>query len=247
MRSAAVALAFLTRLRVPVEVRGDDQLAAAVPWFGPVGLLVGAVVGAVCAGLGVVLDPTLAGTVGVAVGLLLTGAFHEDGLADTFDGLAGGYDPPRRLAIMRDSRVGTFGAAALVLALVARAAAAGDLGAAALPWFVVGHGVSRVVATAVMVTSRPARADGLGARHLTGIAPAPTVLAGLAVAAVTVAVLPTDGVVVHAAVWGVAAAAAAAIRAWAYRAVDGVTGDVLGAVQVVALVGVLVVGTAATA
>ena len=71
--------------------------------------------------------PSLAPWAALAAAIVVTGAFHEDGLADTADGLGGGRDRARRLEIMRDSRVGTYGVVALVLVLGAQVAAVGAL------------------------------------------------------------------------------------------------------------------------
>ena len=125
------AVAFLTRIPVGQHSEGDRQLADSA-WAFP---LVGAGIGAVAAfvllvaqliGLGDWLSALLA----VLAGLLLTGAIHEDGLADTADGALGGHDRNSRLAIMRDSRHGTYGVLAIVLSVGLRAAALAQIGEA---------------------------------------------------------------------------------------------------------------------
>ena len=102
------ALAFLTRLPTGAHPEDETAIGRSVPWFPVVGSLVGAATGLVYLGLDDVIAPSTAAIVAVAVGAVITGGLHEDGLADTFDGL-GGPDPARRLEIMRDSRIGTFG------------------------------------------------------------------------------------------------------------------------------------------
>ena len=84
-----------------------------VPWFPVVGAVIGLMIGMVWLGLNELVSPLTSATIAVMVGVMITGAFHEDGLADTADSL-GGYTPERRLEIMKDSRVGTFGVLALV-------------------------------------------------------------------------------------------------------------------------------------
>src|SRR5918992_5718444 len=111
------ALAFLTRAPVPA---GD--LVRAAPLFPVVGAALGAVVGATAVGLAGLVPPLLAATVAVALELVVTGALHVDGLADSADGLAG-RDRDHALAIMRDHAVGTYGACALVLDLLAKTVA----------------------------------------------------------------------------------------------------------------------------
>ena len=133
--SLRAAVELLTRLPVPParDWRPQDAIdgAAAYP-------LVGALVGALLAGLALLLGltaltPLLQALLLVGAGLLLTGAMHEDGLADAADGLFGGWTPQRRLEIFRDSRVGTYGALALGWAVAVRVAALLALDPAAWP------------------------------------------------------------------------------------------------------------------
>jgi adenosylcobinamide-GDP ribazoletransferase len=111
---------FLTRLRVPTGPYDQDSLARAVKFFPIVGLLIGS--GSVV--LYVLLTPhlplTIVALLIVVYLLVITGALHEDGLADSADGFGGGSDRENVLAIMRDSRIGTYGAAAVGLSLLAR-------------------------------------------------------------------------------------------------------------------------------
>jgi adenosylcobinamide-GDP ribazoletransferase len=120
LRLLGVAVGFLTRVPVPRTEVGPDDLRRASALFPLVGLGVAGVGVAVRAAI----EPIWGGGVGtiaaIAAMILVTGAFHEDGLADTADGLWGGWDPAGRLAIMRDSRIGTYGAVALILAISLR-------------------------------------------------------------------------------------------------------------------------------
>src|SRR5215208_1067890 len=123
------ALQFLTR----IPIRHTDApvtRAAMAPWFPVVGAVVGALVGGVAAGLQYWLAPFAAATVAVAAGMLVTGAFHEDGLADLADAVAGGSTRERRFEILEDSRLGTYGTAALASSVLVRAAALTALAAA---------------------------------------------------------------------------------------------------------------------
>jgi adenosylcobinamide-GDP ribazoletransferase len=126
IRSVRAAGVFLTR----VPLGGFPYTGAEWRWasahFPLVGALIGAATGAACVALAPV-GPLAAGVLAVGAQMLVTGAFHEDGLADTSDALGGGYDHERVLAILKDSRVGTFGAAAVVVSVVGRAALMGDL------------------------------------------------------------------------------------------------------------------------
>jgi len=232
------AIRFLTRVPVPGPSSGAETLARSVPWFPVVGGAIGALVAGVY-GVGLLLWPALvAAVVAVAAGLVVTGAFHEDGLADTADALAGGSahgDPAEALRIMRDPTLGTFGVLALVASFAARVVALAALDtSAALAVLIGAHSLGRAAAVGAM-TVEPAAPDGLGAEHARRvgrreISGAFAIAGVLAIAAMGV--------------WGVAAAVVAAIPAvalarYARRALGGITGDILGAVEQVAEVLIL--------
>lgn len=157
------SMAFFTRL--PIEHAPADKLAACVMGFAPVGALIGLIVGLanlLARGLG--LSALLAALFAIAIGIVLTGALHEDGLADTADAL-GGRDVASRLAIMRDSRSGSFGIIALVLSIALRAGAIASLsGGSALFVLIGAHALSRGGLAAMLHALEPARRDGLGAQ-----------------------------------------------------------------------------------
>ena len=159
-----LAVQFLTRLPITsADLYSAERMAASVRYYPLVGVLVGGVSALVFAGVSALLPQVLAVLLALATGLLVTGAFHEDGLADTFDGVGGGLSRERALEIMRDSRLGTYGTLALILALALKA---GTL--AALPVglviaaLIAGHGLSRVSSVLVIATSRYVRAEGTG-------------------------------------------------------------------------------------
>jgi adenosylcobinamide-GDP ribazoletransferase len=233
-----LAAMFLTRLRLPMrESAGMPALKRASRMFAVVGLFVGlagGIVYAVAIELG--FASWLAAAFAVGTTILLTGGLHEDGLADMADGFAGGGTRDEKLAIMRDSRIGSFGTLALIFSVLLRVAALAslsdiDIVIAAL---IAGHATSRAAMTAVMHALPNARSDGLSAgvgrpdRFTAGI--------GLAVAAVAALVL-LQGAGLLAIIIGVGAAAAIA---WlAQRQISGQTGDVLGATEQVAQVAFL--------
>ncbi|MEM9766086.1 MAG: adenosylcobinamide-GDP ribazoletransferase [Pseudomonadota bacterium] len=124
------AAEFLTRLPLPPAGWEEGRLRFALSWFPLIGLGLGLAQGLALAGAVLILPPAVAAGLAVALGLWLTGALHEDGLADTADGLGGAGTPRERaLEIMRDSRLGTYGAAALVVALGLRWASFASLAA----------------------------------------------------------------------------------------------------------------------
>ena len=234
-RNFLAAAQFLTR--VPIRLRTAPDLAAAVPWFPVVGALIGAAVGLVAAGLTEVVPSSVAAAVAIIVGLLITGAFHEDGLADTADAL-GGMTPERRREILKDSRHGSYGVAAMCTTIVLRIICVASLGpAAAFAGLVAAHTLGRGAAVAVMVTGRPAPHEGLGAdytRVLPRRSAAVGVLAALAIGALV------GGWWVGPLALAVALGAAAVIRL-AHRAFGGISGDLLGAVEQVGECLVLIV------
>ncbi|MCW8330826.1 adenosylcobinamide-GDP ribazoletransferase [Photobacterium sp. SDRW27] len=113
-----IALAFFTRIPIPANTPYSTQrLNQANRYFGVVGIIVGAISAAVYLLTLTLFPPEIAIAFAMGCSLLATGAFHEDGLADVFDGFGGGWDVEQKLNIMKDSRLGTYGAAALVMAL----------------------------------------------------------------------------------------------------------------------------------
>lgn len=118
MTGARLALGFMTRIPAGVPALPPEQLSRASAWFPAVGLLVGGIAAGVHAAAGLVLPSGPATVLALAAAILVTGAFHEDALADTADGLGAHVGRERKLEIMTDSRVGTFGSLAVVLPLL---------------------------------------------------------------------------------------------------------------------------------
>ena len=228
---ARVAAAFLTRLPLPLaHPPGPGRLAQASWAFPIVGLAVGITGGLVYgAAYWLGLPPLLAAIFAIAGQIMLTGALHEDAAADVADGLGGGTTRERKLDLMRDSRIGTFGALALISVFTARVVAISALAEAELviAALVAAGAASRATMVAVMAMVAPARSDGLGAqagRPHTG-----TVAAALIIA-IVVSLLALGTVAGTAGLAG--AAIAASGLAWiAWRQIGGQTGDVLGACQ----------------
>lgn len=240
-----LALAFLTRLPLPpLGVLPAGSLARAMRVFPLVGVVVGAI-GAVAFALAHMLLPAaLAGLIALTVTIAITGALHEDGLADIADGFGGGADKAAKLAIMKDSRIGTFGVVAVALALLLRAGALASLAGPSLVAgaLVAAHALARAAIPAVLQALPPARTDGLGAN-----AGRPTAAdAGMAVtlALVIAAVALPVQTALAAALGAAIGALAVAILAW--RQIGGQTGDVLGAVEQAAETLALLAAVAAT-
>ncbi|MEX1993691.1 MAG: adenosylcobinamide-GDP ribazoletransferase [Steroidobacteraceae bacterium] len=225
-----MAVQYFTRIPMPRWVgHSQGQLNAATRYFPAVGLLVGASGAATCWIASFALPVSVAVLLSMAGTIFLTGAFHEDGLADAFDGLGGGYTREHSLAIMKDSRIGTYGAVALVLVLLTKFECLNAMPAATqYAAMIAGHATSRGGAVMVMaalpyvrendasrakpLVQRVSRAS-LGVAGFTAIVPALSLtsagLLGLATAAVAVGL------------W------IAQLR----RRLGGYTGDCLGATQ----------------
>lgn len=233
------ALQFLTR--VPIRLRRAPVMERVVVWFPIAGVVIGAAVGGVAAGLWHVVPPLVAGSVAIAAGLLITGAFHEDGLGDIADAFGGGWTVERRMEILKDSRHGTYGVAAMCASIAVRIVALGSLPgpAAMFAAAVAAHALARAAALALMGAMPLVQHSGLGSdygRSTSAGRAAVGVLAGSALVAVSVG-------------WWVgpllaAALLAAAAVGWlAHRKIGGISGDVLGAAEQVAECATLVVVT----
>ncbi len=224
----AVALALLTRL--PLPRLGDDAFAdqARSSWAFPlVGLVVGVLSGTV--GL-VVLALGLPGAVaaGVVTGVqvIVTGAMHEDGLADTADGLWGGWTRERRLEIMKDSAIGTYGVLALILSVGLRWIALTGLMSSGIGPVIAAAALSRAVLPAVMHLLPHARASGLS--HRVGVPDGRDALIALGLGAVIAAIAAGPGALLALGLAGVGCAGLARV---AMVRIGGQTGDILGASQ----------------
>jgi adenosylcobinamide-GDP ribazoletransferase len=245
VRLLICAVQFLTRLPTPrLAPFEPDWITRAARYYPLAGQLVGIIAAAVWLVASRFWPGLPAAVLAVAAGVAVTGGFHEDGLADSADGLGGGQDPARRLAIMKDSRIGSYGALALVLSLAGRSALLAGLSpsAGALALFAA-HGAARASASIVMATLpyagdiyaakvRPAarRVTWPEAALAVTLGGWPLLLLGPGKALLALALI---------------AAAAGAMALTARRLIGGITGDVLGAVEQLAEVAALMGAAAA--
>lgn len=251
--SFLVCLRFLTRLPVPfVRTVDPPRLKDSMAMFPVVGLLIGAITGAA------LIIASMAGLPDLfcalfALGLtaMLTGAFHEDGLADVADGFGGGITREERLEIMKDSRIGTYGTLALIIVMLARASlltALLDLSATAIIALTAGAAAfSRALMVDLLSTTRPARSNGLSV-----MAGQPTRRTGLVAIAIGGLAAGVGAYLFLS--WMVALLALVAaglalgtVRQLAMRKIGGQTGDVCGTAQVMAETAMLIVFAAAIA
>lgn len=237
LRDPILALGLLSRLPMPL---GDTGRGARAAWAYPLaGLLIGglAALGALFSfWLG--LPAPITALVALSLTIVISGALHEDGLADTADGLWGGWTPERRLEIMKDSAVGSYGVIALCLSLAARWSALWMLyqvsPATATSALLAGAMLSRAMMPLVMVALPPARSSGLA--HGMGKAPLFSAVLGLAIAC-GLAVLLLGGGAISATI---CAGLTTLVLALIARArIGGQTGDILGATQQLAEIAIL--------
>jgi adenosylcobinamide-GDP ribazoletransferase len=225
------ALRFFTRLPVPAWVgHSAEQLNAAARYFPLVGVIVGLIGGGVTYAAALALPVSIALILGMAATILATGAFHEDGFADACDGFGGGWDKAQMLAIMKDSRIGSYGTVGVAMLLLAKWNALMEMDPGfLLAALVAGHAVSRFASTALIFALDYVRDDASAkskplATGMGGGALAVAALFGLAPCALLP--LPEIGYALAA----VAVVAVAAARYFVQR-IGGYTGDCLGATQ----------------
>lgn len=241
MRGVAGAFRFLTILRLP----GTDRPATpgqAAAWFPLVGAVLGAAGGGVFIGLAKVLPLSLAALATVAFWAAVSGVLHEDGLADVADALRAGRSPEKMLTILKDSRIGTFGAVAVVLSIVARwQALEHTMAPSVLYLCIAAQAVPRASIVGLAWTSRPA-GEGLG-HALSSTLTSPAALAALAqgVAAaflcgvwMGVEIILGCYIIARGAQW------------YFYRRLGGVNGDCLGATEQILEIFVLLLFTVKT-
>ena len=229
-----LATQLLTRL--PVRVSAEASAArsgAAARYYPVVGAAVGALAGAVFWLAHLVFPIELALVLSTAASLLVTGAFHEDGFADACDGLGGSGTRERALEIMRDSRLGTYGAAGLGLMLAAKILTLAAAPSGAIPWLLIAaHAASRSSAVLALATGTYARAAGL-AQPVSGAVGGGSLALALIFGAGALLALLWATIPPLALLAGLAGLAAGhlAMRAAYERKLGGYTGDCLGGVQ----------------
>ena len=243
LQATAICIRFYSRLPVPALAGEADRHALPDFRLVPRAVPVAAIIIALPAALILVatgaagVQPMLATGLALTALVLTTGAFHEDGLADTCDGLFGGHSPEKRLEIMKDSRVGSFGAVAIGLSLLLRAGGLASILAAAGPLAAGGCLLlaacwSRAEGVGLLAREAPARSTGASAA--VGRPRADTAWIGFGLAgalglALTLAAgLPLAGLALALAL---SHASARGLAALARRLIGGQTGDIVGAVQ----------------
>lgn len=225
---AALAFSLLTIL--PLRARpGARGLQPAAVWFPIVGAVVGAIAGGVREVASGPFGAAVAAVLATATLVVLTGGLHQDGLADCADAVGVRGDRNRKLAVMREPTIGTFGTLALLLWGALLIAAVAELPRHdALPTLVLACALGRWAALTHAATTRPARRDGLGAAFV--VTPSSIAVATAIVLGGSLLLEPARGLVACAS----ALVLALAVSGWARRTLGGRTGDTLGAAVVLA-------------
>jgi len=242
------ALRFMTI--IPLAPSNDatepDWLSRSVKYFPVVGIGVGIVSAAAWLLAGAIWDPVIAALLAVATSIVMTGALHEDGLADTAYVFGGGGTIEKRLAIMKDSRIGAYGTLALVFGVALRVTALAEMplwsGAAAM---VAAHAAARITPALVM-NALPYAGDTAAMKVSYTDAPVSANDIRFALIVVVRASVPFAFVLILSVISGLllGAVLSTAIALWARRLIGGYTGDVLGAIEQMFEIG-FVLGVAA--
>jgi adenosylcobinamide-GDP ribazoletransferase len=232
-RGTRAAFVFLTRIPVGGFPYSEDDWAWSSAHFPLVGLVVGAALGLLDSAL-MPLGALAAALLTIGASMLVTGGFHEDGLADTSDALGGAYEREKILAILKDSRIGTYGGAALVLTITVRAALIARLGEGAVWGIPLVWCGARAAAVALMAALPYATADDAAKSRLVTRGRLPQAIVAVAWLVVACIALVALGRLdaSRAGALVLAMAVVAIVTGWRYaRRLGGVTGDFLGATE----------------
>ncbi len=229
------ALRFMTIVLMPSSdaAFGPDWLSRCAKYFPAVGICVGLVSAAVLVLADAIWGPDIAALLAVAASIAVTGALHEDGLADTADGFGGGWSVEKRLAIMKDSRIGAYGTLALIFGVALRVMALAEMplwsAAAAL---IAAHAAARITPALVM-NALPYAGDTAAMKVSYADARISTSDLCFALVVVACASVPLAFVSIRSIIPGLLLGGmlSAAIALWARRLIGGYTGDVLGAIE----------------
>jgi adenosylcobinamide-GDP ribazoletransferase len=223
----ALAVQFMTRVPIRSKSLDPAQLSRASAWFPAVGLLVGGVAALAYMLLVPHLARTLAAIVGVFVMVMITGGLHEDALADCADAFGGGWTREDKLRIMKDSRIGSFGAVALILSLTSRVLLLATMPASAVVGYLISAQVlARCTPLPLGALLKPAREHEGQGRRLAGATSWFTVALGTAIA-ITLTIF-----LLHSSAWHPIVAVTivtAASGLYYARHLGGITGDCMGA------------------
>ncbi len=228
LRQFLLAVQFLTRLPVPNRLTTEEELGRAAAFFPLVGIIVGGLTAVVYALALRVFPVSVAVVLALAFAAFITSGFHEDGLADTFDGLGGGWTRGRALEIMRDSRIGTYGALALIFLVLGKYVTLTEIRPELVwRWLIVAHVAGRWTVLPLCIWLPYARPEGQGklvARRVSFSA----FLVGSVTLLLTLLLFPWRTALIALAVTMVVTTLSGL---YFKRRLGGITGDCLGAVN----------------
>jgi adenosylcobinamide-GDP ribazoletransferase len=236
----AVAFQFLTRIPMPWIVFELDSLSRAAKFFPLVGLVIGGSAALLQKLLLHHLPRPLVALVVLVYFVLITGGFHEDGLADTADGFGGGWNRDQILVILKDSRIGSYGATALILSLLARYVLLVELPVEHFAAYVISaHVLSRWSSLLLSYVLPPAREqDGQGARIAKLTTLSSLIIGSIFSAAIVAIALHSLSIAPLVSILLVTG-----LSGWLYyRKIGGVTGDCFGATNQLAEIAVYLCG-----
>jgi adenosylcobinamide-GDP ribazoletransferase len=239
LREFAAAVQFMTRIPVPAFRYEPDLVLGGAKFYPIVGVLVALGAIGIQHGLRSHLPATVIALLVVAYLVILTGGFHEDGLADTADALGGSWSKPRMLEIMHDSRIGSFGTLAICLSLLARWVLLSAMPAARFPLYMLAaHVLCRWTTLPLGAFVGSARSDGLGARLAHQIPLSSALIGSVLAFAIAGWALRWEAVIPI-----VAVTAITALSGLYYRSqIGGITGDCFGSTNQLAEIAVYLCG-----
>ena len=230
---------YYSRIPTPRTVYSEEALSRSFRYFPLVGAVVGGLGGLVYWGGSFILPQEISVMLALIVMTLATGAIHEDGFADTFDGFGGGYDRERILAIMRDSSSGVFGVTALILLFGLEFLLLGNLPSRTLPFaLIAAETSSRAVPLLLINTAGYARKDESKGQHTRRKLSPLTLTAALLIALLSLLLIPWQAALITLPVY---ALLFLAFRRYLLRKIGGYTGDTLGALIVLCRLALLLV------
>lgn len=220
---------FLTRLPSPSKLQWSEQeLAASTPWFPAVGIVIGVLTSLAWLGANALWGSQVAAIAAVTVAIIATGAFHEDGLADSADGIGGAFEIEKKLAIMRDSRIGTYGSVALMTVTIGKVMAL----TLAQPSTIIGilvsaHVIARWTSLPLIYNNTYVREQGTGKPFAATVTKSRLLYSSIFTLFITILCVQFKALTLIIAVmiflW--------VAQSWLRRKLGGITGDTLGAVN----------------
>ena len=225
MRGFLIGLQFLTQLPIRTERAAPRHIAESYYFYPVIGFLIGAGAVVLRRLLVMVFPQSFSITIVLAFLIWISGGLHEDGLADVADGMGGGWTPDERLAIMKDSRIGAFGASVLILALLAKYAALTSMDATRLDAAIISAQVLGRWAFLPLGYFNSHAREGLGSEFMKGLSARAVIIGTVLSAGSTIALGRIQGTIAS----GMAAAIILLASIYFRRRLGGITGDCFGA------------------